>query len=136
ADRGQLVDVADEQQVGAGGDGLDELVGQQQVQHGGLVDDDEVGVEGVVAVEGGVAAGAQLQQPVDGGGLVAGQLGQALGGAAGGGGQDDLGAFGAGQQHDRADGEALAAAGAAGEHGDLVRQRQADGLALFGGQLG
>jgi hypothetical protein len=58
ADGGQLVDVADEQQVCAGCDGFDEFVGQQDVEHGGLVDDHQVGVEGVVAVEGGVAAGA------------------------------------------------------------------------------
>src|SRR5690606_32864509 len=37
ADGGQLVDVADEQQVGAGRDRLDELVGEQQVEHGRLV---------------------------------------------------------------------------------------------------
>ena len=58
ADGGKLVDVADEQQMRAGWYGFDELVGQDQVEHGGLVDDEQVDVEGVVAVVGGVAAGA------------------------------------------------------------------------------
>lgn len=66
---------------------------------------------------------------------MAGELGQPLGGPVGGGGQDHLGAFGAGQGDDGADGEALAAAGAAGQHGDLAGERQPDGLALLGGQL-
>jgi hypothetical protein len=53
----ELVDVADEQQVRSFGDGLDELVGQDDVHHRGLIDHDQVGVEGVVAVVFGVAAG-------------------------------------------------------------------------------
>jgi hypothetical protein len=79
-----LVDVADEQQVRSFGDGLDELVGQDHVHHRGLVDHDQVGVEGVVAVVFGLAAGLQFQQPVNRAGVVGGQLGQALGGAPGG----------------------------------------------------
>ncbi len=57
ADAGQLVDIADEEQVGARRNGLDQLVGQEEVQHGGLVHDDEVGVERPVPVVGGVAPG-------------------------------------------------------------------------------
>ena len=57
ADGGELVDVADEQQMRSFGDRLDELVGQDDVHHRGLVDHDQVGVEGVVAVVFGVAAG-------------------------------------------------------------------------------
>jgi hypothetical protein len=58
ADAGQLVDVADQQQMGPGWDRLDQLVGQQHIQHRGLVDDHQVGVQGMVAVKGGVATGA------------------------------------------------------------------------------
>ena len=61
ADRGQLVDVADEQQVRARRDRLDELVGQDHVHHRGLVDHHQVRVEGFVGVEGRVAARAELQ---------------------------------------------------------------------------
>jgi hypothetical protein len=69
-----LIDVADQQQVRPRWDGLDELVGQQHIQHRGLVDHHQVGVQGVVAVEGGVPTRAQLQQPVQGGRLQSGQL--------------------------------------------------------------
>ena len=94
ADRGELVDVADQQQMRPGRDGLDQLVGQDHVHHRGLVDHDQVGVQRVVAVVFGVAAGLQLQQPVHGGGLVAGQLGQPFGGPAGGRDQHHAGLLG------------------------------------------
>ncbi len=90
ADRGQLVHVADQQQVRARRDGLDQLVRQDYVDHRRLVDHDQVRVERVRRIELRVAAGLQLQQPVDGRGLVTGQLGEALGGAAGRRGQDNL----------------------------------------------
>jgi hypothetical protein len=93
----QLVHVPGEQQVRARRDRFEELVGQDDVDHGGLVHHHQVCVQRLVGVEGRVAARAQLQQAVDGGGVVAGQFGQPLGRPAGGGGQDDLGAFGAGQ---------------------------------------
>ena len=84
ADRGELVDVADQQQMRSLGDRLDQLVGQDHVHHRGLIDHDQIGVQRVVAVVSGVAAGLQLQQPVNGERLVAGQLRQPLGGPAGG----------------------------------------------------
>jgi hypothetical protein len=84
ADRGELVDVAGQQQMRPGRDGLDQLAGQDHVHHRGLVHYDQIGVQRVVAVVSGVAAGLQLQQPVHGGGRVAGQLGQPFGGPAGG----------------------------------------------------
>ena len=60
ADAGELVDVADNQQVSAGWDRLDQFVGQQHIQHRGLVDHHQVGVQRMVAVKGGVPAGSQL----------------------------------------------------------------------------
>src|SRR5690606_26994533 len=136
AHRRQLVDVADEEQVRAGWDGLGQFVGEQQVEHGCLVDDEQVAVEGVGAVVGGGAAGFELQQPVHGGRLVSGEFGEAFGGASGGGGQDDPGAFGGGQGDDGRHGEGLAAAGSAGEDRDLAGQREFDRFFLFGGQFG
>ena len=66
ADRGELVDVADEQQMRSVGDRLDQLVGQDYVHHRALVDHDQIGVQGVMAVVFGVAAGLQLEQAVNG----------------------------------------------------------------------
>jgi hypothetical protein len=83
-DRGQLVDISDQQQVRAGGDGLAELVGQQQIQHGGFVDDHEVGLQGSVFVVSGVASGFELQNAVDGHRIVPGQFGQPFRGPPGG----------------------------------------------------
>ncbi|CAM5536850.1 hypothetical protein SHIRM173S_13063 [Streptomyces hirsutus] len=45
ADAGQLVDVLDEEEVRARGHRLDQLVGQQQIEHGRLVDHHQVGVQ-------------------------------------------------------------------------------------------
>ena len=66
ADRGELVDVADEQQMRSVGDRLDQLVGQDHVHHRALIDHDQVGIQGVVAVVFRLAAGLQLKQPVNG----------------------------------------------------------------------
>ena len=136
ADGRQLVDVADEQQVGPGGDGFDEFVGQDQVEHRGLVDDEEVDVEGMVPVEGGVAAGAQRQEPVDGRGGLPGEFGEPFRGPPGRRDQLHLGVLGPGQGHDRGDGEALAAAGAAGQDRDLRGQREPDRVLLGRCQVG
>ncbi len=136
ADAGQLVHIPDEEQVRARRDRLDQLVREQQVQHGRLVDHHQVGVQRPVLVVGGVAPGLELEQPVHGGGLGAGQLGEPLGGAAGRRGEDHLGLLRAGQLHDRADRERLAAAGPAREDGDLLGEREPHGRLLLGGEIG
>jgi len=135
ADRGELVDVADQQQVRALWDGLDQLVGQDDVHHRGLIHHDQIGIQGMVTVVFGVTAGLQLQQPVHGGGLVAGQLRQPLGGPAGRCDEHHPGVLGRGESDDGADGETLAAARAAGEHRDLAGQRELDRLLLPWGQV-
>ena len=66
ADRGELVDVADEQQMRSVGDRLDQLVGQDHVHHRALIDHDQISIQGVVAVVSRVAAGLELKQPVNG----------------------------------------------------------------------
>ena len=78
ADARQLVDVADQQQVRARRHRLGQLVREQDVQHRGLVHHDRSASSGAVLVVGRVAAGLELQQPVHGGGLGAGELGQAV----------------------------------------------------------
>ncbi len=63
------------------------------------------------------------------------QLGQALGGPAGRRGQHDPGLLGPGERDDGAYREALAAARAAGEHGDPLGQGETDRRGLLGGEL-
>jgi len=135
ADRGKLVDVPDQEQVGAGWDGLDEFVGEDEVEHGGLVHDEQIDVERVVPIVGGVPAGAQLQQPMHGGGGMSGQLGQALGGTSGRRHQGDLGLLGGGEFDDGTDGEALAAPRPTGQHRDLRGQREPNRLLLLGSEV-
>jgi hypothetical protein len=134
-DRRELVDVADQEQVRAGRDCLDELVREDDVDHRGLVDHHQVRLQGVIGTVLGVASWLQLEQPVDGGGLMAGQLGEPLGGTAGRGGKDDLGVPGTGELDYGADGEALAAAGAAGQHRDFTCQGELDRFGLLGGEV-
>ncbi len=63
---------------------LQERLHQRDVDHGGLVDHQQVAVERVIVTTFEAAAlGVDLQQPVDGLGLETGRLGHALGGAAG-----------------------------------------------------
>ena len=136
ADRRQLVHVPDQQQVRARRDRLDQLVGQDHVHHRGLVHHHQVRVQRFVGVERRLAARPQRQQPVDGGRLVAGQLGQPLGGPAGRRGQHDPGALGPGQLHHRPHGERLPAAGPAGQHRDPRGQGQPHRVGLFRRELG
>jgi hypothetical protein len=48
------------------GDRLDQLVGQDHVHHRALIDHDQISVQGVVAAVSGLAAGLELEQPVNG----------------------------------------------------------------------
>jgi hypothetical protein len=79
----ELVDVTDQQQMSPLRDGVDQFVGQDDVHHRRLVHHNKVSVQPVVAIVFRVAAGLQLQQAVDGAGLMAGQLGQPFGGPPG-----------------------------------------------------
>jgi hypothetical protein len=96
---------------GVGGEQVaEDLAGADAWELVDVADHHQVGVQGMVTVEGGLAAGAQLQQPVQGSALQPGQLGQPFSGAAGRRGQHHLGSLGAGQGDDGAHGVALAAA--------------------------
>ena len=76
--------------MSAGGDGLEEGGGEADVEHRGLVEDEEVGGEGGVFVGREAAGGGVVfEQAVDRGGEAAGGFGEALRGAAGGGGEVD-----------------------------------------------
>src|SRR5438105_9500284 len=92
--RRKLVAVADNQDGGLVGYRLHERLHQHDIDHGGLVDDQEITVERVVvaALEA-ARLRVHLQQPMDGLGLEAGRLGHALGGAAGRSAQQQVGAL-------------------------------------------
>ena len=74
ADRRQLVGVADEDDVGRLGEALEQHLGEAQVQHRGLVDDHQVGGQGVAGTVGRLATRHPLEQAVDRHRLVAGRL--------------------------------------------------------------
>ena len=82
--RGKLVDVADDQKGGPIRRRLHQRLHQHDIDHGGLVDNQQVTIERVVvaALEA-AALGIDLKQPVNGLGLEASRLGHAFGGAAG-----------------------------------------------------
>jgi len=69
--------------VCAGGDGGEQCGGEPHIEHGGFVNNEEVGGEGVVFVGSKAAfGGLKLEKPVESGGVAAGGFGEALGGAA------------------------------------------------------
>ena len=80
ADGRQLIDIAHQHQVGAGAQGGQQLPGQQQVHHAGLIHNQHIRFDFIL----GIGLARVLQQPVHGERLVAGGLRQPLGGPAGG----------------------------------------------------
>ena len=107
ADARQLVDVADEQQVGARPTALASLLASSTSSIEASSTTTRSASSGSVLVVAASPPGLSSSKPVHGGGLGAGQLGQPLGRAAGGRGENDLRALGPRQFHDRADGEGL-----------------------------
>ena len=95
ADRGELVDVADEEEVCGGGDGVEKRSGEVGVDHAGFVDDKEVSFEGgTFVVDESVGIGVVFEETVNGLGVGAGCLGHALSGATGGGSEEESDFFG------------------------------------------
>src|SRR5207253_2317376 len=111
-DRRKLVDVANHQKGGVVGHRLHQRLHQRDVDHGGLVDDQQVAVEWVVvaALEA-ASLGIDLQQPVDGLGFKTGRLAHALGGAAGRSAQEEPHALGGENAQNASDDGGLADAG-------------------------
>ena len=88
SDGRQLVDIADDQQRRVIRRRLHQRLHQHDVDHGGLVDHEQIAIEGIVGVAFEPAAlGIDLQEPVDRLGLDARRFGHALGCAARGGAQ-------------------------------------------------
>ena len=122
-DAGQLVGVADEQEMRAGGDRLGELVGEQDVEHAHLVDHDEIGLQRAVLVVPRLAPRPQLEEAVERARRQPGRLLHPLGGAAGGGGEQGAQPLGAGEREDRAQGVRLARARPARQDRDRGGER-------------
>ena len=134
--RRQLVGIAHQDQSAPGRDGLEEVGGELDVEHGNFVHHDHVRFEGILAVAGeGPAARVELEEPVDGPGIAAGGLGESLGRAAGGCCQqnplfprvEDLG--------DAAHQGRLAGTGTTGDHEDPAVEGGGERLSLVLGQL-
>ena len=132
AHRRQLEDIAHQDQVGRKRQGLDQVAHEQGIDHGGLVHDQRLGLQGFVLVALEAPFGqVEAQQLVQGGRRPAGDFGHAPGGPAGGRGQQILPAHGGQDGGDGPDQGGLAGAGPAGDDHDAVVKD-----ALQDGQLG
>jgi hypothetical protein len=122
-----LVDIADDQQRRVVWRRFHKRLHQHDVDHLGLVDHEQVAIEGIVGIAFEPAAlWIDLQEPVDRLGFDARRLGHALGGAARGSAKQQPHALGRKDLEDRIDDRRLADAWAPGDHQRLRRQRQTD----------
>ena len=116
ANRRELVHIANQQQVAALVDGAKQVVHQQDIDHRGLVDDHQVGVQRVLLIAQEWTPGArfELQQAVDRLGFQTGGLSEPFGGPPGWRSQKDGVVAGLEQADDRAGDGAFAGARSAG----------------------
>ena len=136
AHAGQLIDIAHQQQMRVEGHGFQQMIHQQQIDHAGFVDDEQIDFQRILRVALEAFLRRIFQQPMEGLGRSIGGLAQSFGGASRRRGeripvielleQIDHGAHGCG----------LAGARAAGEHGDFVLQRGAHGVLLLIAEAG
>ena len=136
ADRGQLVDIAHENQRGPLWNRLQQRVHQRDIDHRDLVDDEKIAVQRAILVAPEASMGrVGLQQTVQRPGLEAGRLAQALGGAACRSGQGGLYLLGAQDPEDRVEQGRLADARPAGDDKQLGSKSKAHGVTLARCQL-
>ena len=136
AHRRQLVHVAHQHQGGARGQGPDEVVHQDGVDHRGFVHHQQVGFQRVlgIALEAPLP-GTELQQAVYRARLGPGAFGQALGGSACGGGQADPVPETLVNVQDRPDDGGFARSRTAGDHQHAAGESATHRFALAVGQL-
>jgi len=130
-DRGKLIDVADQCERGVLRNRCKELRSEADVQHRGLVDEDEVSLEGqaLVAIE--VARrGVPLEKAVNRLGLDAGRLGESLRRAPRGRTQGHASFECCMRLNDRADGRGFAGSGSAREDHEMCAERGFHGASL------
>ena len=134
-DRGELIDIPHKEKVTVNRNRFEQAVGEDEVEHGGFVDDDHVGVYGVVFAAGKPFVRFEFEEAMDRFRFTAGRFGEPFGGAAGGGGED-IGRFeGVEGVEQGAHGGRFAGAGAAGEDGHFVAQGGGDGRFLLVAEL-
>ena len=131
ADRGQLVNIADNQQCGFIGQGLEQRLHQHHVDHGGFVDDEQFTVDRVVVVLLEPAIfWIDFEEAVNRLCLEARRLRHALCGAASGRAKKKLDALRRQNAQDGVDDRCLSDARTAGDDEDLRHQSQANGFIL------
>ena len=129
AHAGELVHISDQDQPHAVRDGSHQTVHQHDVDHGALVHDQDVSLQRVFFVPLVAVGRLDFQQAVDGFGLHARGLGQALRGPPGRGGEQDSRSRSAKRRDDAEGGGRLACAGTPSEDEDLAfdgRQNRPD----------
>ena len=133
--RGQLIDVAHDQQRGPVGNSRHQRTHQHDVDHRSLVDHQQIAIERVLRVAPEPAIpGVDLEQAVDRLRLEPGGLAHPLGGAPGRRAQQDIDALGGQDAQDRVDDRRLADARSAGDDGNLRGERRAYRIGLAGRQ--
>ena len=118
--------ISDQDQPHAVRDGSHQTVHQHDVDHGALVHDQDVSLQRVFFVPLVTVGRLDFQETVDGFGLQARGLGQALRGPPGRGGEQNTRTRGAKRRDDAEGGGRLAGAGTAGEDEDLAFDRGQD----------
>ncbi len=131
-DRGELVHVSDEHEGPFPGQGLDQVVEQDRVDHGGLVHDQELAVEGVLSIPLEAALlEAVLEEAVKGLGRLARDLLEPLGRPARGRAEEAADSHGPANGHQGPHQGGLAGSRAAGDDEALLLQGLLDRLALL-----
>ena len=123
ADRRQLVDVAHEQQRRFARQGGEHGLHQGQIDHGHLVDDQQIARERALGVPAKAATGFRLQQAMQGLGFASGALAEAARGAPGRRRELNVHPVVGQTVQDRLDQRGLAGARTAGDHQELARKR-------------
>ena len=137
---GQLVRVPHQHQPAVPGQGGEQGGHEDHIHHGGLVHDDGIHIQGIIAVVGKdqlprLGVKARFQQAVDGGRLGAAQLPQPLGSSSCGGSQGGLHSHGFEEGQHTLQAGGLARTGAAGEEHHLPVGRRHHCLHLLRGIL-
>lgn len=129
-DGGELVDVADEDEIGVRGKRARESAHERDIDHAHFIDDDEVSFEriGSVAVE--TFGGLNFEETMDGEGIHAGAFTESLGGATGGGAEKTLNFFSADDREDGIEQSGFADAGSTSDDKNAIREGRMDGGAL------
>ena len=133
--RGQLIRVAHQEERGGEGNRLEQVVGEQDIDHGRLIHDHEVGLQRIpgVPLEPPFAR-VPFQQPMERARLVPGDLGQPLRGAPRGRGEMHPEPLRLQEPDHRLENGRLPRSRAAREDEQLLLERQPDRLALLLGQ--